>query len=84
MDGQIFQIWRFFKSTHGFFLLILFKFKTNSILHSVKRINKLKHKITLLQENQASTIQEYGGSQGNCLGTDNKLGEDVVFLNVAN
>ena len=48
-----------------------FYFKTNSKLHSFKK-------------NQASTLQEYGGSQGNCLGTDNKLGEDVVFLNVEN
>ena len=48
-----------------------FYLKANSNLHSFKK-------------NQASTLQEYGGSQGNCLGTDNKLGEDVVLLNVEN
>ena len=56
----------------GFYsTLEFFYFKINSILHSFKK-------------NQASTLQEYGGSQGNCLGTDNKLGEDVVLLNVEN
>ena len=42
-------------------------------------------KITLLQEKSNFNIQlRYGGFQGNCLGTDNKLGEDVVLLNVEN
>ena len=48
-----------------------FYFKTNSIF-------------TLLQENQGFNISRYGRFHGNCLGTDNKLGEDVVFLNVEN
>ena len=52
---------------------------------------------TLSQEDQQAQAQtytpsrkiqlqhsRYGGFQGNCLGTDNKLGEDVVLLNVEN
>ena len=52
---------------------------------------------TLSQEDQQAPAQtytpsrkiklqhsRYGGFQGNCLGTDNKLGEDVVLLNVEN
>ena len=52
---------------------------------------------TLSQEDQQAQAQtntpsrkvkhqhsRYSGFQGNCLGTDNKLGEDVVLLNVEN
>jgi len=52
---------------------------------------------TLSQEDQQAQAQtytpsrkiklqhsRYGGFQENCLGTDNKLGEDVVLLNVEN
>ena len=85
MDGQFFfRPWRFFKSTNGFFIIISFQFQD--------QLNT-----TLSQEDQQAQAQtntpsrkiklqhsRYGGFQGNCLGTDNKLGEDVVFLNVAN
>ena len=85
MDGQfIFQPWRFFKSTNGFFIIISFQFQDqlNTTLsqedkqaqaqtYTPSRIIKLQH-------------SRYGGFQGNCLGTDNKLGEDVVLLNVEN
>jgi len=40
--------------------------------------------ITLLQEKSSFKSSRCGGSQGNCLGTDNQLGEDVVLLNVEN
>ena len=66
------------------FLLFLFNFKG--------QLNT-----TLSQEDQQAQAQTYthsrkiklqhsrcGGFQGNCLGTDNKLGEDVVLLNVEN
>ena len=80
---NFFQPWRFFKSTHGF---IIISFQLQDKLNT-----------TFSQEDQQAQAQtyipsrkirlqhsRYGGFQGNCLGTDNKLGEDVVLLNVEN
>ena len=85
MDGHFFQTWRFFfQNYHTDFFLIPFQFQDqlNTTLsqedqqapaqtYTPSRIIKLQH-------------SRYGGFQGNCLGTDNKLGEDVVLLNVKN
>ena len=80
MDGQIFHFGGFSNQHTEFF----FNFKDQLTT-------------TLSQEDQQAQAQtyihsrkfklqhsRYGGLQGNCLGTDNKLGEDVVLLNVEN
>jgi len=77
----VFQI-----NTRGFLLLFYFIFNFKDQLTT-----------TLSQEDQQAQAQtyipskkfkpqhsRYGGFQGNCLGTANKLGEDVVLLNVEN
>ena len=73
-----------FSNQHTEFFFIIFNFKDQLTT-------------TLSQEDQQAQAQtyipsrkfkpqhsRYGGFQGNCLGTDNKLGEDVVLLNVEN
>ena len=84
MDGQFFSTLAVFQINTRIFFIISFTFQD--------QLNT-----TLSQEDQQAQAQtytpsrkiklqhsRYGGFQGNCLGTDNKLGEDVVFLNVEN
>ena len=82
MDGQIFHFGGFSNQHTEFFFIFNFKDQLTT---------------TLSQEDQQAQAQtytpsrkikfqhsRYGGFQENCLRTDNKLGEDVVFLNVEN
>ena len=81
---NFFQPWRFANQHTDFIIIISFQLQD-------------KLNITLSQEDQQGQAQtyipsrkinfqhsRYSGFQGNCLRTDNKLGEDVVFLNVEN
>ena len=81
---NFFQPWWF--SNQHTDLIFIFSFQFQDQLNT-----------TLSQEDQQAQAQtntpsrkiklqhsRYGGFQGNCLRTDNKLGEDVVFLNVEN